>query len=348
MTESPLPPAEPQIPAGLPRHTLSVVVPMYNEAENVEPLLERIHLALGPYPWPWEVILVDDGSSDATPRELNRCAKAFGPHVRVVELVRNFKQTAAMQAGLDAARGTVVVTMDGDLQNDPIDIPRMVNRLLTEDLDLVAGWRKDRQDGLLLRKIPSRIANRLIAKMTGVQLRDYGCSLKVFRAAAIKNVRLYGEMHRFIPAWLATVTTPRRIAQEVVTHHARMFGQSKYGISRTFRVVLDLIFVYFFMRYRTRPGHFFGGIGIGLGALGSVILAWLLAVKIFLGESVGTRPLLFAGFFLVIAGVQMVTTGVLAELLARIYFESGDAQAYIARPLAPLSEDAGWHGKSAA
>lgn len=342
-TRSPLPPAEPQIPEGLPEHTLSVVVPMYNEAENVEPLLDRIHLALGPYPWPWEVVLVDDGSSDATPAELERCAKVFGPHVRVVELMRNFKQTAAMQAGLDAARGSVIVTMDGDLQNDPIDIPRMAYRLLTEDLDLVAGWRKDRQDGLLLRKIPSRIANRLIARMTGVHLKDYGCSLKVFRASAIKNVRLYGEMHRFIPAWLATVTTPRRIAQEVVTHHARVFGESKYGISRTFRVVLDLIFVYFFMRFRTRPGHFFGGIGIGLGAIGTLILAYLAGVKIFLGESIGTRPLLFAGFFMLIAGVQMVTSGVLAELLARVYYESGSSRAYVARERDALPEDAGWH-----
>ncbi|NMG48556.1 glycosyltransferase [Azoarcus communis] len=342
MNKSPLPHAEPQIPDGLPEHTLSVVVPMYNEAENVEPLLDRIHLALGPYPWPWEVVLVDDGSSDATPAELARCATQFGPHVRVVELMRNFKQTAAMQAGLDAARGSVIVTMDGDLQNDPIDIPRMVKRLLTEDLDLVAGWRKDRQDGLLLRKIPSRIANRLIARLTGVHLRDYGCSLKVFRGSAIKNVRLYGEMHRFIPAWLATVTTPRRIAQEVVTHHARVFGQSKYGISRTFRVVLDLIFVYFFMRFRTRPGHFFGGIGIGLGAMGGLILAYLAAVKLFLGESIGTRPLLFGGFFLVIAGVQMVTSGVLAELLARVYYESGTSRPYLARPVADLAEDDGW------
>ncbi|ATE59707.1 glycosyltransferase family 2 protein [Thauera sinica] len=345
--KSPLPPAEPQIPEGLPEHTLSVVVPMYNEAENVEPLLDRIHLALDPYPWPWEIVLVDDGSSDATPAEIERCAKIFGPHVRVVELMRNFKQTAAMQAGLDAARGSVIVTMDGDLQNDPIDIPRMVHRLLAEDLDLVAGWRKNRQDGLLLRKIPSRIANRLIARMTGVHLKDYGCSLKVFRASAIKSVRLYGEMHRFIPAWLATVTTPRRIAQEVVTHHARMFGQSKYGISRTFRVVLDLIFVYFFMRYRTRPGHFFGGIGIGLGTIGTLILTYLASVKIFLGESIGTRPLLFAGFFTLIAGVQMVTSGVLAELLARVYYESGGTQAYIARERAPLADDAGWHRPAA-
>lgn len=343
MSLSPLPPAEAQIPADLPGHTLSVIAPLYDEAENVEPLLERIHLALAPYPWPWEVILVDDGSSDATPAELQRCARKYGPHVRIVRLVRNFKQTAAMQAGIDAARGSVIVTMDGDLQNDPIDIPRMVGRLLTEDLDLVAGWRKDRQDGLLLRKIPSRIANRLIARMTGVRLRDYGCSLKVFRASAIKSVRLYGEMHRFIPAWLATVTTPRRIAQEVVTHHARVYGQSKYGISRTFRVVLDLIFVYFFMRFRTRPGHFFGGIGIALGALGSVILTYLAGVKFILGESIGTRPLLFAGFFLIIAGVQMVTSGVLAELLARVYYESGQTRSYLARDAAAPGENECWH-----
>ncbi|MGL1832837.1 glycosyltransferase family 2 protein [Rhodocyclaceae bacterium SMB388] len=343
MIKRPLPATEPQIPDGLPEHRLSVVVPMYNEAENVEPLLERIHLALGPYPWPWEVVLVDDGSSDGTPMELARCAAQFGPHVRIVELLRNFKQTAAMQAGLDAARGNVVVTMDGDLQNDPIDIPRMVKRLLVEDLDLVAGWRKDRQDGLWLRRIPSRIANRLIARMTGVHLKDYGCSLKVFRASAIRNVRLYGEMHRFIPAWLATVTTPKRIAQEVVTHHPRVFGESKYGISRTFRVVLDLVFVYFFMRYRTRPGHFFGGIGIVLGTLGMLILAYMLGLKIFLGESIGTRPMLFGGFFLLIAGVQMVTSGVLAELLTRIYYESGTSRAYLAQPQPSLETDEAWH-----
>jgi glycosyltransferase involved in cell wall biosynthesis len=346
MSKTPLPPAEPYIPAGLPEHTLSVVVPMYNEAENVEPLLERIELALGFYPWPWEVVLVDDGSSDATPNELARCAQKFGPHVRIVELMRNFKQTAAMQAGIDAARGSVIVTMDGDLQNDPVDIPRMVERLLNEDLDLVAGWRKDRQDGLLLRKIPSRIANRLIARLTGVHLRDYGCSLKVFRATAIKNVRLYGEMHRFIPAWLATVTTPRRIAQEVVTHHARVFGQSKYGISRTFRVILDLVFVYFFMRFRTRPGHFFGGIGIALGALGGLILTYLAGIKFLLGESIGSRPLLFAGFFLIIAGVQMVTSGMLAELLTRVYYESGISRSYLARETVELADDEAWHQPS--
>lgn len=331
----------PQIAA--PAHRLSVVVPMYNEAENVEPLVRRVDEALTDYPHPWELILVDDGSSDATPNELARVAALAGPHVRVVSLMRNFKQTAAMQAGVDAARGDVIVTMDGDLQNDPIDIPRMVARLLNEDLDLVSGWRKDRKDGMFLRKIPSRIANRLIARITGVRLNDYGCSLKAFRASVIKNIRLYGEMHRFIPAWLATVTTPRRIAEEVVSHHARQFGQSKYGISRTFRVVLDLISVFFFMRYRARPGHFFGGIGLALGLVGTAILAWLAGLKLFTGASIGGRPLLLLGFFCVIGAIQFISTGVLSETLARIYFESGAASQYQVRnPDAPGQDDA-WH-----
>lgn len=325
-----------------PAHRLSVVIPMYNEAENVEPMIARVHEGLAGYPHPWELILVDDGSTDATPAELRRVGAKFGAHVRTVELMRNFKQTAAMQAGIDAARGDVIVTMDGDLQNDPKDIPRLVARLLNEDLDLVSGWRKNRQDGLILRKIPSRIANRLIAKITGVKLNDYGCSLKAFRANVIKNVRLYGEMHRFIPAWLATVTTPRRISEEVVTHHARQFGQSKYGISRTFRVILDLISVFFFMRFRARPGHFFGGAGLALGTIGGLILAYMAVLKV-LGQDIGTRPLLMVGFFAVIMAVQFILTGVLAETLARIYFESGSATLYQVRNPDNPGNDESWH-----
>ncbi len=330
-------------PNDLPAHTLSLVIPMYNEIDNVRPLLERVHAVLADYPQPWELVLVDDGSSDGTPEAIRAETGLFGPHVRLVELARNFKQTAAMQAGIDAARGDVIATLDGDLQNDPVDIPRMVGRLLREDLDLVAGWRKDRKDGLWLRKIPSRIANRLIARLTGVHLRDYGCSLKVFRGSALKKLRLYGEMHRFIPAWLSTVTQPRRIAQEVVVHHPRLHGVSKYGISRTFRVLLDLVFVYFFMRFRSRPGHFFGGIGIALGALGALILSYLLAVKLLFDESVGTRPLLFVGFFLMIASVQMITSGVLAEVLSRVLFESGGTRAYFLRDEVSLAPEQGWH-----
>jgi glycosyltransferase involved in cell wall biosynthesis len=327
----------------VPPHSLSIVIPMYNEAENVEPMITRVHEGLAGYAHPWELILVDDGSSDATPSELRRVGAKFGPHVRVVELMRNFRQTAAMQAGIDAARGDVIVTLDGDLQNDPIDIPRMVARLLNEDLDMVAGWRKNRQDGLFLRKIPSRIANRLIARITGVKLNDYGCSLKVFRGSVIRRVRLYGEMHRFIPAWLATVTTPRRIAEEAVSHHARQFGESKYGISRTFRVILDLISVYFFMRFRARPGHFFGGAGLGLGALGSLILIYLAGLKLFTHADIGTRPLFFVGFFSIIMAVQFILTGVVAETLARIYFESGSSRPYEVRSPQSLTADEAWH-----
>lgn len=323
-------------------HRLSLVIPLYNEEDNVAPLLSRVHEVLHDYPCPWEIILVDDGSSDETVERARQGSKEYGLHVRVVELTRNYKQTAAMQAGVDAARGDVIVTMDGDLQNDPVDIPRMVNRLLDENLDLVAGWRKNRQDGLFLRKIPSKIANRLIAKMTGVKLRDYGCSLKAFRASVIKKVRLYGEMHRFIPAWLATVTTPRRIAEEPTTHHARTAGVSKYGISRTFRVILDLLAVYFFMRFRSRPGHFFGGIGLILTALSSAVLLWLGWVKFGMGQDIGGRPLLIVGIGGLIAGVHFITTGILSELLARIYFESGSANPYTAFEEKQLSNYEGW------
>jgi glycosyltransferase involved in cell wall biosynthesis len=310
--------------------------------------LERVHEVLGPYPHPWEIILVDDGSRDGTVKALKAARQHWGDHVRVVELATNFKQTAAMQAGIDAARGTVIATLDGDLQNDPIDIPRMVARLLNEDLDLVAGWRKNRQDGWLMRKLPSRIANRLIARATGVDFKDYGCSLKVYRADCLRQVRLYGEMHRFIPAWLATVTSPSRMAQEVVQHHPRIHGVSKYGISRTLRVVLDLLFVYYYMRFRARPGHFFGGLGLLLGALGGMVLAYLLGLKLVLGENIGGRPLLLVGFFLVIAGLQLITTGVVAEVLTRVFFESGHSRPYRTRQGeddATLLPDQAWKQK---
>ncbi|WP_257787277.1 glycosyltransferase family 2 protein [Acidihalobacter ferrooxydans] len=325
-------------------HRLSVVVPMYNEADNVLPLLERVHEGLRGYAGHWEVILVDDGSSDHTARRLHAEAARFGPHVRVVELMRNFGQTAAMQAGLDAARGDVIATLDGDLQNDPSDIPAMIERLYADDLDLVAGWRRNRQDALLMRKIPSRIANRLIARTTGVHLHDYGCSLKVYRAQVIKGVRLYGEMHRFIPAWMAMATSPRRIGEMVVNHNARLHGESKYGISRTFRVVLDLLTVAFFMRYRARPLHFFGSIGLVSGGIGSLILLYLLVVKFAYDEPIGTRPLLLVGVVLVIAALQFLTTGVLAELMTRTYFESTRRPPYLVREAdaPPPDVDSGW------
>jgi len=328
---------------GVPFHRLSVVVPMYNEIENVAPLIDEVQAALDAYPFPWELLVVDDGSRDGTGQALEQHGATVGPHIRVIRLWRNFRQTAAMQAGIDAARGDVIVTMDGDLQNDPRDIPKLVARLLQADLDFVAGWRKDRQDGFWLRKFPSRIANSLIRKSTGLQFNDLGCSLKAFRGSVLREVRLYGEMHRFIPAWLATVTSPQRMDEVPVNHRARVAGTSKYGLSRTFRVITDLLSMHFFLNYGTRPGHFFGGIGLFTGSVGGVILAWLAVEKFVMGQSIGGRPLLTMGFFLVIAGLQLLLTGVLAELLIRIYYDGRHAQPYHhGNGIAP-SDDAGWH-----
>ena len=319
---------------------LSVVIPLYNEEESVGPLIERTNEALANYQDKWELVLVDDGSADATVKRVCQLlAEQNIKHVRLIELQRNFGQTAAMQAGIDAARGEVIVTMDGDLQNDPIDIPRMVSRLLNENLDLLSGWRKDRQDNLLMRKIPSRMANRLIGRITGVTLHDYGCSLKVYRASIIKSVRLYGEMHRFIPAWVASNTSPARIKEEVVTHHARQYGESKYGISRAYRVLLDLLFVYFFMRFRARPGHFFGRIGLVVGALGGMMLAYLSVLKLVFGEDIGDRPLLLLGVLLVVVSIQFFTTGIMSEMMARTYYESSDTKPYMLSVRPEQAED---------
>jgi glycosyltransferase involved in cell wall biosynthesis len=301
---------------------------MYEEADNVAPMVQRVHEALQGYGGPWELICVDDGSADGTGERLQACAAHQGPHLRVIRLRRNFGQTAAMQAGIDAARGELIATLDGDLQNDPADIPRMVTELQERDLDLLQGWRRQRRDGLVLRKIPSRIANRLIAKVTGVRLHDYGCSLKVYRAEVIKRVRLFGEMHRFIPVWVAGVTDTRRIGETAVSHAARRFGQSKYGLSRTFRVLLDLLAAFFFLRYRARPGHFFGSFGLGFGLAGGLIMAYLLVVKFGFGEDIGDRPLLFVAILFLVASIQLLTTGVLAELLSRIFFESASHKSF--------------------
>jgi glycosyltransferase involved in cell wall biosynthesis len=267
---------------------------------------------------------VDDGSRDGTGARLMQLAATCGSHVRVIRLRRNFGQTAAMQAGFDAARGTVIATLDGDLQNDPADIPRMVDELLARDLDLLQGWRQRRQDDLLLRKVPSRIANALIGRVTGVALHDYGCSLKVYRAEVIREVTLLGEMHRFIPVWVAGVTAPTRIGETPVSHQARRFGASKYGISRTFRVLIDLLSAFFFLRFGSRPGHFFGSIGILFGAVGGAMMAYLLVVKFGLGQNIGQRPLLLVSILLLVASIQFLTTGVLAELLTRTFYASSD------------------------
>ena len=310
---------------------ISLVVPVFNEEESVGPLIDRICDAMDGFDKPWELILVDDGSTDATLMKARASLERPGLSMAIIELQRNFGQTAAMQAGIDAAGGRLIATLDGDLQNDPRDIPAMAQALDERELDLLVGWRKNRKDGLFLRKIPSWCANALIGRITGVRLHDYGCSLKIYRASIIKQVKLMGEMHRFIPAWVAGVVPSSRIGEMVVTHHPRTLGTSKYGISRTFRVILDLLSVLFFMRYKARPGHFFGSIGLAAGALSALILAYLFIDKFAFGNDIGTRPLLLVGFMLFLSSVQLITTGILAEMLARTYFRDDDTPNYVVR-----------------
>ncbi len=310
---------------------LSIVVPVFNEEDSVAPLVNRIHEAMAGFDRSWELILVDDGSTDRTLPNARKELLRPNLKLKIIELQKNFGQTAAMQAGIDAAAGRLIATLDGDLQNDPKDIPQMVAAIEERELDLLVGWRQNRRDGLLLRKIPSWCANILIGKITGVKLHDYGCSLKVYRSAIIKQVKLMGEMHRFIPAWVAGVVPSSRIGEMPVTHHARHFGSSKYGISRTFRVILDLLAVLFFMRYKARPGHFFGSIGLATGSLSALILLYLAIDKFIFGNDIGTRPMLIVGVMLFLSSVQLITTGILAEMMARAYFRDDDTASYIVR-----------------
>ena len=324
-----------------PLPSLSLVIPLHNEQDNIAPLLERIHSAMLDYNGPWELICVDDGSRDQTWPRLLASASEYGSHVRSLRLARNFGQTSAMQNGIDLARGELIATLDGDLQNDPADIPPMVRTLLDRDLDLLCGVRAQRADHWLTRRLPSVMANRLIARVTGVNLHDYGCSLKLFRGSIIRQVRLYGEMHRLIPVWVAMATAPSRIAEMPVRHHPRLHGQSKYGLSRTFRVLLDLLTAFFFLKFQARPGHFFGSIGLSLGALGGLILSWLAVVKFILGENIGNRPMLLVGVVLVIFAMQFITTGVLAEMISRILHQKRAPEAPTPAPTADIA--ATWH-----
>lgn len=307
---------------------LSVLIPVCNEEDNIAPLFDRICDALKDFGKPWELIIVDDGSTDAT---LLNCRKQLdrpGLDLRIIAFQRNFGQAAGIQAGMDAARGRLLATLDGDLQNDPYDIPKMIETLEARELDLLCGWRKTRQDGLVLRLIPSWIANRLIRRITGVHIHDYGCGLKLYRTEILKHVLIIGGMHRFIPAWVANVVPTSRIGEMVIDHHPRQFGTSKYGISRTFKVVLDLLSVMFFMRFRQRPAQFFGSIGLLFGGLSALMLVYLAWAKFVLGQDIGTRPMFTTAFMLFIAAVQMITTGVLAEMLVRT---SGSEASYIVR-----------------
>lgn len=306
---------------------VSVVIPVYNEKENIQRLNASLLGVLKTLDRPFEIIYVDDGSSDGTFSILqNICAESH--YVKAIRFRRNFGQTAAMAAGFEYAKGATIVAMDGDMQNDPADIPRLLAKL-EEGYDVVNGWRKDRKDKFLSRRIPSIIANIIIGRATGIRLHDYGCSLKAYRADVIKHVPLYGELHRFIPA-LASIYGAR-ITELPVHHHARLYGKSKYNISRTFRVIMDLLTVLFLKSFSDRPLHIFGGIGISLLILGFFIDGYLAIEKIFFGATLANRPLLLLGTLMIITGLQIFSMGILAEIQIRTYYESQNKPVYSIR-----------------
>ena len=318
------------------RPDISVVVPLYDEADNVADLHRELTAALDPMGRPYEILLVDDGSKDGTLERLVEI-ETHDPRVRVLRLRRNFGQTAAFSAGFDHARGAIVITSDGDLQNDPADIPALVARL-EQGYDMVCGWRAKRRDPAS-RRVPSWLANKLISWATGVHLHDYGCSLKAIRADVVKGIRLYGEMHRFIPAvasWQGVTVDEMK-----VNHRPRLRGRSKYGFGRILRVLLDLFTVKFLVAYGGRPAHLFGKLGLSSAAAGTAVLAYLAWVKFVEGEAIGGRPLLVAGVFALGLGVMLIMNGLLAELLVRIYHESQGKATYVVKEIARPEEAAG-------
>ncbi|GGI50713.1 glycosyl transferase [Mucilaginibacter galii] len=296
-----------------------------NERENIKPLIEEIRKALPAIDY--EVIFVDDGSEDGTQKEIVANADE---RIKLVELRKNYGQSTAMTAGIDHTTGEYIALLDGDLQNDPKDIPFMLQKLKDEDWDVVAGNRANRQDGVFLRKIPSKIANALIRKMTGVYIKDYGCTLKIFKREIAEDLGIYGELHRFIPV-LAKLQGAS-ITQVDVTHHARIFGKSKYGINRTFKVISDLILMVFFRKYIQKPMHLFGSVGFVAFFLGIIINAYLLVLKL-MGHDIGGKPLLILGLIFLLGGVQLITLGILAEVNVRTYFESQNKKTYQVRKL---------------
>ncbi len=299
---------------------LSLVVPMMNEEDNVKPLFKAVREALKDIDY--EFILVDDGSSDGT---VKRMKELVDKRDKIVIFKRNYGQTTAMAAGIDAAEGDLIATIDGDLQNDPSDIPMMIKKLEDEGWDVVAGKRAKRQDGFILRKLPSKIANKIIRKLTGVYISDYGCTLKVFTKDVAKNLELYGELHRFIPV-LATLNGAK-ITEVDVKHHARIHGESKYGLGRTFKVMSDLLLMVFLEKYRQKPMHLFGGLGIGAFGIGIIINFYMLILKL-LGNDIGTRPLLILGIMMTFIGIILIVTGFLAELIMRTYYGSQNKKPY--------------------
>ncbi|NWG33900.1 MAG: glycosyltransferase family 2 protein [Chloroflexi bacterium] len=307
---------------------LSLVIPVYNEKDNLPLLMDAVTSALTPLNRTWEVILVDDGSTDGSLEVLTELAERHPEHVRVVVFRRNFGQTAAIAAGIDHAEGSIIVLLDADLQNDPADIPMLLAKL-DEGYDLVSGWRKDRKDNRLTRTIPSNLANGLISWVTGVRLHDYGCTLKAYRREALEGFRLYGEMHRFIPVFAHSVGA--KITELPVRHHPRKFGVAKYGLERTVKVILDLFTVKFLLDYSHKPMRLFGGTGVSLIAVSMFLLAYLFIRKVFFFVPVLTSPFFQIGVMLLILGFQSILMGLIAELLARTYHESQSKPTYTIR-----------------
>jgi glycosyltransferase involved in cell wall biosynthesis len=308
---------------------LSVVIPIHNESPNLRQLHQELTATLTAWGRPYEIIAVDDGSTDDSFQILSEL-HAADPRLHVIRFRRNFGQTAAFAAGFAHASGAIIVTSDGDLQNDPRDIPALVQSL-EQGADIACGWRRDRKDTFLTRRVPSMLANRLISRATGVNLHDYGCSLKAFRAEVVKPLRLYGEMHRFIPAIASEIGV--RVTEQEVNHRPRLHGTSKYGLSRTIRVVLDLLTVKYLLDYAKRPLQIFGLVGLLFGGLGGAILLYLIGVKYLAHQGIGDRPLLLLAILLVFTGVQLVTLGLLAEMQARTYHESQNKPTYVIRDI---------------
>jgi len=307
---------------------ISIVVPVYNEAESLPLLNEAIHQALSPMEIAWEVIFVDDGSVDDSLAVLEKLAADDLQHLRVISFRRNFGQTAAIVAGIDHSQGDVILFMDADLQNDPADIPMLLEKI-DQGYDVVSGWRVNRQDAFFTRTLPSRIANWLISTVTGVRLHDYGCTLKAYRKEVLSNINLYGEMHRFIPAYAYSVGA--NIAEVPVRHHPRRFGKAKYGLGRTLKVVLDLFTVKFLMSYANKPIYLFGGAGIGLITVSVITLIILVIRRILYNEHLIRSPLLQLTTMLFIIGVLSILLGFVAELLTRTYHESQHKPIYTIR-----------------
>lgn len=314
---------------------ISVVVPVLNEEESLPHLHQKLTEALAGSGYSYEIVVVDDGSTDRS-FEIMCQLQHQDPHLRVVRFRRNYGQTAAFTAGFDRARGDVVITIDADLQNDPADIPALMVKM-AEGYDVVSGWRVDRQDRFLDRRLPSILANRLIGWSTGVRIHDYGCSLKAYRREVLADVRLYGDLHRFIPALASAAGA--RVTEIPVRHYARRYGKAKYGLSRTFKVILDILAVRFLMSFATRPIQIFGFLGLASFLVGTAMLAYLAVVRLFLLQPIGDRPLTLLGILLTMLGVQLVTTGLLAEIVTRTWYESQGKRIYTVREELPRCED---------